>query len=298
MGITVLIDAGNTRIKIALLYCNEDQYINNYDKKDTLYNHRVSYKQDPYKIEYLGAISTDQAIFTATVWNTILSKKQWVLNKINRMIGVCVAGIPIAECIQYTLAQYIPYLYKNSHFIEWLSGDTYLNGLYNGYAIPETLGADRWLAIYGVFNMQSYKKNPYILATLGTATTVDAVYWKDNHAYFVGGIIIPGLETSWKALHQHTANLPDINTWIISMQSKCIMNLSIPNTTHTALFQGTILAQVGAITLFMNQIKDVYGNPTLYLSGGLTSYVAPYFLEAILLHSPVFDGLAAYIINI
>jgi type III pantothenate kinase len=75
----------------------------------------------------------------------------------------------------------------------------------NLYRNPEQVGQDRLvnafagLIFYGV---------PLIIIDFGTAVTFDVV---SNKKEYLGGIITPGLNTSLKALAEHTALLPKTN---------------------------------------------------------------------------------------
>lgn len=69
---------------------------------------------------------------------------------------------------------------------------------------PETVGADRlaqasaaWLRTRG----------PCVVVSMGTAITIDVV---NRRGEFVGGLIAPGLSLMAKALHEHTALLPEV----------------------------------------------------------------------------------------
>lgn len=69
---------------------------------------------------------------------------------------------------------------------------------------PETVGADRlaqasaaWLRTRG----------PCVVVSMGTAITIDVV---NRRGEFVGGLIAPGLRLMARALHDHTALLPEV----------------------------------------------------------------------------------------
>jgi type III pantothenate kinase len=274
MSVTLLIDAGNTRIKIGL-------------------SHQTDAHAKPV-FQYLGAIATHTQTYTADLFTVLNTNTSGVSNQINQVIGVCVAGFRVAECIEQAILAYYPYL-NPVNSITWLKGDTTLPGLINDYATPHTLGADRWLAIYGIFNQLNHGcHSPCILATLGTATTIDVLYWEKSQAHFAGGIITAGLNSHWKLLHSNTANLPDINQLNTPQLNQLSSLNTIPNTTDTALFAGALATQIGSINVLINTTNSLYGKPQLYLSGGASAYVHPYFLEAILVNTPVLTGLAAY----
>ena len=67
-------------------------------------------------------------------------------------------------------------------------------GLRIAYADPVRLGVDRWLAMLALW---SAAHRPFCVAVAGTALTFDAVDARGRHR---GGLIAPGLGTSWTAV--------------------------------------------------------------------------------------------------
>ena len=69
---------------------------------------------------------------------------------------------------------------------------------------PETVGKDRLLDCVGALTLA---KGPLVVFDLGTATTLNAI---DKEGRYIGGMIIPGVQTSVKALSQRASLLPQI----------------------------------------------------------------------------------------
>ena len=67
-------------------------------------------------------------------------------------------------------------------------------GLHNGYAEPERLGVDRWLAMLALW---AQTHHAFCVVNAGTAITFDAV---DEGGQHQGGLIAPGLVTAEKAV--------------------------------------------------------------------------------------------------
>ena len=67
--------------------------------------------------------------------------------------------------------------------------------------VPESLGADRLANVAGALGLGA---GPLLIVDAGTATTFCLV---DSRPAYVGGAIVPGLETSWKALQSRAAKL-------------------------------------------------------------------------------------------
>lgn len=89
----------------------------------------------------------------------------------------------------------------------WLDATTSCDFLLNGYEYPERLGADRWLALIGILATQAHQPaRPIVHASFGTATTVDTVLPR-KIATFVGGVILPGPQLMYDALALNTEQL-------------------------------------------------------------------------------------------
>lgn len=69
---------------------------------------------------------------------------------------------------------------------------------------PETVGADRLAQASAAWNRT---KGACVVVSMGTAITVDVV---DRRGNFLGGLIAPGLRLMARALHEHTALLPEV----------------------------------------------------------------------------------------
>jgi len=71
------------------------------------------------------------------------------------------------------------------------------------YKSRETLGTDRIAAAAGAYEL--YKGNNILIIDLGTAITIDFVSTKGQYE---GGIISPGLNIRFRALHKFTKKIP------------------------------------------------------------------------------------------
>src|SRR5436190_9373864 len=69
---------------------------------------------------------------------------------------------------------------------------------------PETVGADRLAQASGAW---ARAKGPCAVVSMGTAITIDVV---NGRGEFIGGLIAPGLRLMARALHDHTALLPEV----------------------------------------------------------------------------------------
>jgi type III pantothenate kinase len=96
--------------------------------------------------------------------------------------------------LERVIAQAIP---SSVHFVRAASPREFELDL----PVPESLGADRLANVAGALTLT---KGPMLIVDAGTATTFCLV---DSRPAYVGGAIVPGLETSWKALQARAAKL-------------------------------------------------------------------------------------------
>lgn len=76
----------------------------------------------------------------------------------------------------------------------YVQAKTNCAGVKNGYAQPEQLGVDRWLAVVAAY--EKYRM-PVCVVDCGTAVTLDAV---DQSGQHLGGLIMPGLNLMYRSL--------------------------------------------------------------------------------------------------
>ncbi|MBU0604185.1 MAG: type III pantothenate kinase [Gammaproteobacteria bacterium] len=129
-------------------------------------------------------------------------------------------------------------------------------GITNFYAEPTQLGADRWLAVIGA---RALHAGPLIVATAGTATTVDALDADDR---FLGGYILPGLQLMLESLARNTAGLPLARGKVAQW----------PRNTDDAIHSACVDAQAALIERAREQLGD---DATVLLSGGAAGQIAP-----------------------
>ena len=180
-------------------------------------------------------------------------------------LGTCVASAAVkARWSQAVLAVF-------GVNLRWAAGDTVLAGMVNAYAQPASLGADRWLAAYGAARLAVAQS--FVLATFGTATTVDAVAWDaaSQRHVFRGGIILAGLRTAWRSVSSATAALPDVGDAVNTALATPRFD-QIPNTTEWALVQGVYRAQIGAV---QGMVQRMPAHTALYLAGGAAGVMLP-----------------------
>jgi type III pantothenate kinase len=129
-------------------------------------------------------------------------------------------------------------------------------GITNLYDLPTQLGADRWAALIGA---RTLCDGPLIVATAGTATTVDALDADDR---FVGGYILPGLRLMLESLARNTADLPHARGRAADW----------PRNTDDAIHNACTDAQAALIERVRDRLDPA---AVILLSGGAAAALSP-----------------------
>jgi type III pantothenate kinase len=157
-----------------------------------------------------------------------------------------------------------------------------LGRISNGYRDPAALGVDRLLAMGGA--RAHIAKGALLVVSIGTATTID---YLDEHDWFQGGVILPGLRLMARALSQGTALLPQVE--VDQPQGELL-----GRDTVAAMRAGIVHAQSGAIERVLRVARQRSGECVCLLSGGGAHLLArelPFPIH--LIDNLVLDGLAA-----
>jgi type III pantothenate kinase len=143
--------------------------------------------------------------------------------------------------------------------VTWFASVPALAGIRNGYRTPSQLGCDRFASAIGAHAF--VPGEPLIVATCGTATTIDAIR---ADGVFIGGMILPGLALMAGSLAQNTAQLPQV-------QPGSALPPAFSDNTMDAIVSGCIAAQAGAI----ERAVAAHGGARCIVSGGAASYIVP-----------------------
>lgn len=184
--------------------------------------------------------------------------------------------------------------------VHWLDGRHGQHWLHNAYREPQHLGPDRWLGLLGLlWHIQQGEPPPHgtacLLASFGTATTVDTLVWEDASpsqpgvlARFVGGLILPGPTLMARSLAHDTAALPLAQGALADF----------PQDTHSAITSGIAAAQAGALARQWALAQQNYPAhaPRVWVTGGAWPLVAEEIRRQwrqglAVLDNPVLDGL-------
>lgn len=195
--------------------------------------------------------------------------------------GVSVAAGEVNASLEQALAQaHVP--------IRWMRPQAQVLGMVNRYDQPDQLGPDRWAALLGVAGAYPQHATPIILATFGTATTIDTL---GPNAVFEGGMILPGPALMRASLAAGTAKLPHAQGH----------GVAFPRNTQQAISTGVLSAQAGAVWRQCMVVRESFGHPPLVcVSGGawpeveleVRGMLARMQIEVVHLSHPALDGLA------
>lgn len=123
------------------------------------------------------------------------------------------------------------------------------------YSTPHTLGCDRLAAAIGA--MGEAPARNLLVIDAGSAITIDFV---DKEGNFRCGNIAPGVKMRLRALHEFTARLPLVN--------KEGDTPTLGYDTETAIRSGVIRGICHEIDGYINEIREIYGDVFVFLTGG------------------------------
>lgn len=123
------------------------------------------------------------------------------------------------------------------------------------YATPETLGMDRLAAVIGASAL--FPGKAVMVIDIGTCITYD---YMNSSAVFEGGIISPGVELRYRAMHEHTQRLPLLNDREVETL--------IGDSTANAMRSGVINGVTGEIEYMISQFLLKTPDLKVIITGG------------------------------
>lgn len=143
------------------------------------------------------------------------------------------------------------------------------------YGTPGTLGGDRLAAAAGAWALPG--GGPVMVADLGTAATYDYV---DASGVYHGGNIAPGVRMRMTALHEHTAQLPEVsvdghtpvwgNTTAEAIRSGAVRGVAAELEYYAGVSGGRAVVTGGdaeRVISLTSDPKKFYNDPLLVLRG-------------------------------
>lgn len=224
----LLVDAGNTRVKWALV-----------DAGAELGCWRA-----------FGSVSQAEVGTLAQAWQGLQFSRALLSN---------VAGATLRQSLQAVLAVFG----LQPKQIAWFASKPQLGGVRNSYRDPAQLGCDRFASLIGAHAL--FPQQALIVATCGTATTVDAL---SADGKFVGGMILPGLGLMASSLASNTAQLPQVSHGLSRSQM-------LADNTDDAIVAGCLAAQAGAIERAVAAHAQQHAAVLCVVAGGAAAYIAP-----------------------
>lgn len=245
----LLIDAGNTRIKWGV------------PQQD------ASATVAPVWL-HGGSVSHAELASLQAVWSAL---------PIERILISNVAGDAVQAQLEALLSLCAPGV-----LAQRFSATRVCAGVRNGYRQPAQLGSDRFASVIAARAL--YPQRALIVATCGTATTIDAL---SPDGIFLGGMILPGLQLMAQALARNTAQLPQVADALALQQV-------FADNTDQAIVSGCIHAQVGAIMQAHDALAAQQNQPVnCIISGGAARYLTPHLaISCLHLENLVLTGLA------
>jgi len=129
---------------------------------------------------------------------------------------------------------------------------------------PAKIGSDRLVNAY--IAGKKYSK-PAIVVDMGTATTFDII---DSNGDFIGGVILPGINTQLQSLNKNTSKLPNLDSKAFNINDK-----TINTETSKAILSGVIRGHAYAIEgLIEDCKKELKTNPPIIATGGFANLVS------------------------
>ncbi len=149
------------------------------------------------------------------------------------------------------------------------------------YETPDTLGMDRLMASWGAYERFG---QACIVIDSGTACTIDYI---DEQGVFQGGIIMPGLNSLGRALHEFTGALP--------LSDKKSPESYPPKTTMDAIRAGTVSTFHTSIDYHVNRLRELNSNVLIVLTGGEAPVLKTLISKAKTTNDLVFLGMKRFL---
>ena len=128
------------------------------------------------------------------------------------------------------------------------------------YNKPERVGADRLVNAVAGYKLFG---GPLVVVDFGTAITFDCI---NKKGAYLGGLIIPGISTSAKALNNFTAKLPLV---VISKPENLI-----GKTTQESIKSGIYFGYLGLVRHISEMLKKELKCDTIIITGGQAGILA------------------------
>jgi type III pantothenate kinase len=188
--------------------------------------------------------------------NKLIERKNAKHKKILKKVRKIFSEYPIYNAIISSVheidADLFRFLDKNTKLIQ-LNHKTNIP-FTNNYKTPTTLGVDRIALVSAAVN--EYPNQNILVIDAGTCITYDFVNTKKE---YYGGIISPGIQMRYNAMHHFTKKLPIL---------KPKLNIKEGNSTKNAMHNGVIKGVFYEIEGIISEYQAKNKNLTIVLTGG------------------------------
>ena len=235
----ILIDIGNSTIAIAMT--DMDGNITNVWRFKTLKDETVSFFRYELKAGIRKYGIDTQDIETITISSVVPEINDYIAQAITDITGIT------------------PHFFNLNDALQRIELDIEL---------PAALGKDRLADAVGAAIRHGV---PAIVIDMGTATTVGVV---NEHNTFIGGMIIPGVKTSLKALSKKASQLPMVN---IEQPSHMI-----GRNTLECMQSGVLYGNAAMIDGIIDRIRPTLsGDVHVIATGGMAKSIIPFCLNKV-----------------
>ncbi len=135
-------------------------------------------------------------------------------------------------------------------------------GIVYRYKNPYEIGADRLVNLVAVNELY---KTPAIIVDFGTATTFCVLSRKSE---YLGGVIVPGIKTSFEALMQKAAKLPKVEL----KKPKRVIGKTTKQGMQSGIYHSTMTTVEGIISYIKKETET--NNYHIVGTGGFTRYLS------------------------
>ena len=150
-------------------------------------------------------------------------------------------------------------------------------GIKNLYTTKESLGIDRLINAAAAYHLYTRAKQlPAIVVDMGTATTIDYIT-KDGE--FIGGVIAPGMLSSYRGLLAMAQALPEV-------ELRPPDNI-IGTSTATCLRSGVVFGHKAMVETMVKLVAQASNSeePIVILTGGI-SLITSHIMDQSFVHDP------------
>ncbi|MEM6841082.1 MAG: type III pantothenate kinase [Bacteroidota bacterium] len=138
------------------------------------------------------------------------------------------------------------------------------------YRTPTTLGTDRIAAVAGAYTHFPHRN--VLVIDAGTCVTYDLL---TEQGLYLGGMISPGLQMRWRAMHTFTARLPLV---AVDSPEAARKTSLIGKSTEESLKSGGLMGMAAEIDQIIRRYADKFAALQVVTCGGDMKYLQPWVL--------------------